>query len=349
MIGDHKQLPPYRSDEMKKLLENPEDVRKVVRIAGDLISRSLRDADMEELLDEIEEEDADLAPLCADAINTMMLFETLVEREFARQAETRPGRPIARRLETQHRMHPAIARIVSHCFYEDRLSTDPNREKKFIAEAPPFQSSDFDRFPSEPVVVVNMPYLQEQIGQREEDQRPPWRNASEVTAVVNALALLQADPAAKKPPTLAVLSPYARQVARLDREIEAARSGRLANLSAFQTATRSGSFCSTVDSFQGSEADVVVVSLVRNNQHTSPAKALGFLRDSRRMNVLLSRARWKLVLVGSLRFIDTVREAMTGDDIEKYKFLSKLTHAIETGRRAGEVSVLSSATLGGRK
>jgi len=128
MIGDHKQLPPYRSDEMKKLLEDPDGIRNVVKLAGDLISRSLRDADMEELLDEIEAEEADLAPLCADAINTMMLFETLVEKEFARQAVSSLGRPIARRLAIQHRMHPAIARIVSHCFYDDGLSTDTKRE-----------------------------------------------------------------------------------------------------------------------------------------------------------------------------------------------------------------------------
>ena len=104
-----------------------------MKIAGELISRSLRDADMEELLDEIEEEDADLAPLCADAINTMMLFETIVEKEFARQTSNKAGRPIARRLAMQHRMHPAIVRIVSHCFYDDDLSTDAKREAKFLA------------------------------------------------------------------------------------------------------------------------------------------------------------------------------------------------------------------------
>jgi hypothetical protein len=349
MIGDHKQLPPYRSDEMKQLLENPDGIREVVKIAGELISRSLRDADMEELLDEIEEEDADLAPLCADAINTMMLFETLVEKEFARQASNKPGRPIARRLATQHRMHPAIARIVSHSFYGDGVSTDAKREAKFLVGPPPFRSVDEKRLPAAPVVVVDMPYLQEQVGQREGDQRPPWRNASEVATVIDALSLLRADAGAKKPPTLAVLSPYARQVALLDREIEAARSSRLAHIDGFRPATRSGSFCSTVDSFQGSEADIVVISLVRNNQHTTPAKALGFLRDSRRMNVLLSRAKWKLILVGSLRFIEAVRGAMAGEDVVTYSFLSKLLEAVESGRRDREIATCSPSKLGGRE
>ncbi len=192
-----------------------------------------------------------------------------------------------------------------------------------------------------------MPYLQEQVGQRKGDQRPPWRNPSEVTAVIDALSLLRADIEAEKVPTLAVLSPYARQVALLDREIEAARSSTLAHLKNFRPARRSGSFCSTVDSFQGSEADVVIISLVRNNQHSKPTKALGFLLQSRRMNVLLSRAKWKLVLVGSLRFIESIRSSMTGEDLEKYRFLSKLIEAIEIGKQAGEVAVWSPSVVRG--
>jgi hypothetical protein len=242
-------------------------------------------------------------------------------------------------------MHPAIARIVSHCFYGDGLSTDGGREAKFLAGPAPYHTADELRLPATPVVVVNMPYLQEQVGQREGDQRPPWRNMSEVTAVIDTLSLLRADAAAEKPPTLVILSPYARQVGLLDREIEAARSGALAHLENFRPATRRGSFCSTVDSFQGSEADVVIVSLVRNNQHSKPAKALGFLRDSRRMNVLLSRAKWKLILVGSLRFIESVTSSLSGEDIERYRFLSKLIESVENGKRVGEVAILSPSRL----
>ncbi len=347
MIGDHKQLPPYRSDEMKLLLEKPDVVRDAVKVAGELISRSLRDSDMEELLDEVEEEDADLAPLCADAINTMMMFETLVEKEFSRQQAKKAGRPIARRLETQHRMHPAIARIVSRCFYKNGLETDKKREQEFATNPKPFSILDKAKMPATPVVVVNMPYIQAEIGQKEGDQRPPWRNTAEVSAVIDALDLLRPVAGLKKPTTLAVLSPYSRQVSLLDREIERARAGRLSHLEGFRPATKTGSFCSTVDSFQGSEADIVVISLVRNNQHSTPAKALGFLRDSRRMNVLLSRARWKLVLVGSMGFIKSITESMTGEDAEKYKFLRELLAAIESGQQASEITVIKPTALGG--
>jgi len=51
-----------------------------------------------------------------------------------------------------------------------------------------------------------------------------------------------------------------------------------------------------------------LLSLVRNNAG-SGARALGFLRDKRRMNVALSRAKSKLVIVGSVSFL---REAVRG-------------------------------------
>ena len=50
----------------------------------------------------------------------------------------------------------------------------------------------------------------------------------------------------------------------------------------------------TVDSFQGNEKDVIYISLVRSNTESN----IGFLRDVRRMNVALTRARHQLVVVG---------------------------------------------------
>ncbi|MCI6724992.1 MAG: C-terminal helicase domain-containing protein, partial [Bacteroidales bacterium] len=51
----------------------------------------------------------------------------------------------------------------------------------------------------------------------------------------------------------------------------------------------------TVDAFQGQERDVVLVSLVRANDEGQ----IGFLHDLRRMNVAMTRARMKLVILGS--------------------------------------------------
>ena len=51
----------------------------------------------------------------------------------------------------------------------------------------------------------------------------------------------------------------------------------------------------TVDGFQGQERDVIVISLVRSNDEGQ----IGFLRDLRRMNVAMTRARMKLIIIGN--------------------------------------------------
>jgi superfamily I DNA and/or RNA helicase len=55
-----------------------------------------------------------------------------------------------------------------------------------------------------------------------------------------------------------------------------------------------GVVVNTIDSFQGQERDVVYLSLVRSNEKGE----IGFLRDYRRMNVAMTRARMKLVIIG---------------------------------------------------
>ena len=51
----------------------------------------------------------------------------------------------------------------------------------------------------------------------------------------------------------------------------------------------------TVDGFQGQERDIILISLVRDNDGGD----IGFLRDLRRMNVAITRARMKLIVLGS--------------------------------------------------
>lgn len=57
----------------------------------------------------------------------------------------------------------------------------------------------------------------------------------------------------------------------------------------------------TVDSFQGSECDVVILSFVRNNSRGS----VGFLKDFQRLNVALTRARHLLICVGCAKTLQS--------------------------------------------
>ena len=56
----------------------------------------------------------------------------------------------------------------------------------------------------------------------------------------------------------------------------------------------------TVDSFQGQERDIIAITLTRSN----PQGEIGFLSDIRRMNVGMTRARRKLLLVGDSLNLD---------------------------------------------
>jgi superfamily I DNA and/or RNA helicase len=87
--------------------------------------------------------------------------------------------------------------------------------------------------------------------------------------------------------------------------------------------------------------------MVRNNGHATPAKALGFLRDNRRMNVLLSRAKWKLVMVGSLRFYENIVGLAQTFSEDEIGFLRKFLKALEATQKAGDASIIPWTKLNG--
>lgn len=84
----------------------------------------------------------------------------------------------------------------------------------------------------------------------------------------------------------AVISPYRAQVRYLRKIIS-----RTPSFQPFKSLIT----VNTVDGFQGRECDVVVISLVRSNDEGN----IGFLRDLRRMNVAMTRARMKLIMIGN--------------------------------------------------
>lgn len=87
--------------------------------------------------------------------------------------------------------------------------------------------------------------------------------------------------------TVGIISPYRAQVQYLRRLV-----GRSESLKPFRRAIS----VNTVDGFQGQERDIIVISLVRSNAEGQ----IGFLRDLRRMNVAITRARMKLIILGDV-------------------------------------------------
>ena len=86
---------------------------------------------------------------------------------------------------------------------------------------------------------------------------------------------------------IGIISPYRAQVQYLRRLIKKRE---------FFKPYRRLISVNTVDGFQGQERDVIIISLVRSND----AGQIGFLRDLRRMNVAITRARMKLIILGDV-------------------------------------------------
>jgi ATP-dependent RNA/DNA helicase IGHMBP2 len=84
-------------------------------------------------------------------------------------------------------------------------------------------------------------------------------------------------------PDIALITPYKAQITYMRKEIA---NDPILKLLPIET--------DTIDSFQGQEADIVYISLVRSNNKSE----IGFLSDYRRMNVALTRAKKKMVVIG---------------------------------------------------
>ena len=298
LIGDHKQLPAFEVERLKDILAEPSRMRAAIEAGRDVIAPLFRKLDIEEVLDWITDNLQER--LCADAVGILSLFETLIEPNVLKRPPNAIRPAIGQQLLEQHRMHPVLGELISETFYDGKVKTFPKAAERFLKGDPPLASADTSRLPDAPLVFVDLPYVQDTVGMKPPESTPRWLNRAEAVACVDVLSLMRAHPNAKKTPTLAVLSPYRRQV-RLLRETAEANGALLGNLDAFRAKSEDGLF-GTVDLFQGNEADAVVISLVRNNSRSGQA-ALGFLSDERRMNVLLSRAKWRLIVIGSLNFL----------------------------------------------
>lgn len=293
LIGDPKQLPPFGEEKVKSLLREPQKLLKALECGRSFLDRAFDELGIDELIHR-SGNPVYAARLVDEVANVLLLFESLHEKA----SRYKSALPIAGLLEQQHRMHPRIAEVVSTIFYDGRLSSSDSCNQRFQQQSP-LRSLDPRRLPDEPIVIVDMPYVQNTVGMAVGEEPPAHHNPLEVEAVVNVLSLLDARESTTERPTLAVLSPYREQVKRLRRRLRSESGGRLQHLNKFQT---KGDLVRTIDSFQGNEASVVVASLVRNNAR-SWRGALGIVADPRRMNVLLSRPEHKLILVCSLDFL----------------------------------------------
>eukprot|EP00960_Hanusia_phi_P044757 756805-Hanusia_phi.AAC.2 len=182
-------------------------------------------------------------------------------------------------LTVQYRMHPKIRAFPSRHFYQDRLTDFYSADEM----AAPWHEDDR----LAPLVWLDV-RTAEKFG--EGAQRNSRFNRGEAKACAGIVKLLQRKVPRAASLTVAVMSPYRRQVVEIRRQLQ---EHAMVHLDVQ---------VSSVDAFQGREVDVALLSCVRSGSERS----LGFVSDVRRMNVALTRARRSLVVLGNSSVLSQV-------------------------------------------
>jgi hypothetical protein len=210
------------------------------------------------------------------------LFSHLFTQDDAPGGMTRP----AQTLTQQFRMRRPIADLVSRVFYPVPDSEPDETGLRPGQVESPRDIADTTGL-AEPAWLVRPALMWlDTTGVPGCRQAGTWYNDGEAAVVANLLDRMRPapPPPGETPLTYAILTPYRQQADRLRRHGAVARHD-----------------IATVHAFQGREADIVVVSLVRDRTRI-PGQALsnfGHLTERQLINVMLSRARRLLVIVGS--------------------------------------------------
>lgn len=189
-------------------------------------------------------------------------------------------------LTSQHRMLPALGKLVSDCFYDGQLN-NVEREPAIHLQG-----------------VWKRPVTWFSTSRLARRQSQTWGtshyNDTEVEVILGQLSLL--DNAIKRGAhkdsrvSVALLTGYGEQRQRLDQSVQSRRH---------EWSSFSDIYVNVVDAFQGREADVVLFSVTR-----SGVEHLGFLKEMERINVALSRGKELLGIVGDLHYCQTVQGAV---------------------------------------
>lgn len=200
------------------------------------------------------------------------LGKTLMERIVENKPE------VVTLLKVQYRMNDEIMRFSSDWFYDGKVESAPQIKYRGIldydipmmwVEASPEDSSGFHET-----------FVGESFGRINKDEAElTLKTLEDYFGKIGKQRILdeQID--------VGIISPYRAQVQYLK---------QLVRRREFFKPYRGLITVNTVDGFQGQERDVILISLVRANEEGQ----IGFLNDLRRMNVAITRARMKLIIIG---------------------------------------------------
>lgn len=179
-------------------------------------------------------------------------------------------------LDVQYRMHSSISKFPSMEFYKSRLKDGPDVD---VLNQRPWHELKYSR----PYKFFDILTGREQ----QSAKTMSYVNMDEVRVAVELVEYLfnkfekNVDFTGK----VGIISPYKEQASRMRREFISHFGG---------TITREVDF-NTIDGFQGQEKEIIIISCVRADDTKS---SVGFLRDFRRMNVALTRAKTSMWILG---------------------------------------------------
>lgn len=179
-------------------------------------------------------------------------------------------------LKVQYRMNESIMRFPSEWFYNNQLESAPEIRQRGIL--------DFDT----PMIWIDtseMECHEEFVGESFGRINKPEANLL-LQELESYIQKIGENRVLDEQFDFGLISPYKAQVQYLRNKIKS---------SSFFRRFRPLITVNTVDGFQGQERDVIFISLVRANE----SGQIGFLNDLRRMNVAITRARMKLVILGN--------------------------------------------------
>ncbi len=191
---------------------------------------------------------------------------------------------LARLLRIQYRMNEKIMQFPNETFYDGLLIADDsvkNRTLKSLALKSPTR---FKRIldPAEPLSFVDTSL----INAPELLPKGSFSFINEEEALLCVRFCSELLKMGLNPKDIGIISPYANQV-KLIKEI-AKTEGLSVEVN-------------TVDGFQGREKETILISFVRSNE----SGELGFLKDLRRLNVAITRARSKLICIGNAKTLSS--------------------------------------------
>jgi len=213
-------------------------------------------------------------------------FVAAMESDFQKAFESNYGKEIGAKLLVQYRMVEPIGNLVSDIFYDGELVTGQRKFPDIYTEGPLIIRSAITWFDTS---------LKGKEAFHSEDQGVSIYNKLEAELIIQSLQEIEKD------------IKFCESLGRLIKEGEQAigvicmyREQKRYLRQKFNEHTWRDSFrdlvkIDTVDSYQGKENRIVIVSVVRNCVSGSP----GFLRQPNRINVAMSRAMDRLIIVGA--------------------------------------------------